>query len=247
MRNLIKYIRDVKNITKTSMIRDGFTDYYYNKLENNCEEATLYDLKIILNKFGIELDEFIYLYQREYNLKQYNRSYNKNIIKNEELRKKLYDAVYYINNNQFDIAQNKLKEIWDSISENNDYFATDLFLLSHCFIIFSPDNNNFYIKLLEDNFPFWREYNDFIRIEINFYLNIGRYMLEHDPYNKDVIKYYKKAYKLSQEYNIGDLTGVSLIRLGAYKNDKNLIEDGKKLLSIFNKKLLDIECEDLKI
>ncbi|MCS4486839.1 hypothetical protein [Staphylococcus americanisciuri] len=247
--NILHNIRDGKNLSKFDIYNGLMSKYAYDKLEKDISNAIVGDLLLSLDRLGISIEEFIFLSKDDSKLSKYHLikeikkleiSNNENELmclmeKYKSLDKNMYyllKSIHYMHHNEYDKAKNFAQKIWNSLKSFNAYTPSDIFLLSHIFYLFPLSQSKGIIQILEKNFVALRNFDEFYKTEIAFYLNAGRYLSELD-FQKSK-SFYDKALKLAIKYENGKYAGIAYVRIGQLTKNINDIEKGKYLLNIFS-------------
>lgn len=256
---LLKIIRENRNKIKIETYTDILSPPSVRQVESDIEKIRLGDLYKVLNNLEITIEEFIY-YSNINNKSQNNNELLKirninNYIKQNDINNlmKYYEnqLMYYytlrcinglLNNNMKD-AHEYASLTWFYLKEYDQLFANELFCLSHIFILFKGDQFEEVCRKIQKDLRKWRAFEDFLKVEIVFLLNKGRYLEEIKRIN-EAKECYREAHTLALKEDLATYTGISIFRLGKLNNDESLIIKGQTILEIFNKDVLETLHQD---
>jgi len=229
----------------------------YENVELDFYKIRIGDLAEIIKRLDLSQEEFFYYVFKDIvesplkKLRNINNFFNKSdfkkLIEEYKYEDKYYytlQTIYFMSENDLDQARKYANKAWNILKEYDELFAYDLFCLSHIFPMFKEESFNQINKKLIRNFKKWRDFDDFYKVEIAYYLNAGRYFQELKDIERSLAFYYK-AYDTAILYKLGDYTGVALYRIGKLKNDEIMVEKAKFLLEIFDTEKLNILLNDV--
>lgn len=257
--NTLKFLRESRNLKKKDIYNVASSKYIYNKLEEDFRNGIVNDLLKSLESMNVSIQEFIYLsksshHQSNYDfikdIKTINISSNEDklqelLLKYQNLDTNIYyllKSIYYIHHDNLSNAQHFAQLIWNNLESYDDYIPTDIFILTHIFHLFPFDQSEGIINIIEKKLSIYRDFDDFYKTEIIFYLNAGRYLITNNTHKSK--KYFTKALNLSIESENGKYAGISYIRLGKLINNKSYIKKGIELLNIFSPSLITLIIDD---
>nr|QAX90265.1 hypothetical protein [Macrococcus canis] len=247
---MIKHIRECRTKTKKDLYEGIMSASVYENIESDLFKIRLGDLFEIIERLDLSQEEFFYYVFKDIlesplkKLRKINNFFNTsdfvNLIEEYKSEDKYYytiQTIYYMSKNDLGQARKYAIKVWNLLKEYDELFAYDLFCLSHIFPMFNEEVFNQINKKLIRNFKKWRDFDDFYKVEIAYYLNAGRYFQELKD-NEKALTFYQKAYDTATLYNLGDYTGVALYRLGMLKDNDDMIKQAEFLLEIFDTKKL---------
>ena len=267
MGTVLKKIRVSKGITQKQITQyTGISQSNYSKYEMGKIEISNFYLISILEYLDISLQEFIYLCN-DYNLSEkeailknfFNIPFHKvedlmkiknictqflthtysNLIEDVSI---LCDALIVIyRNNDYKMAREIARPIWDRLSNNNELYVYDLYFINAILYIFPNDEilhiKDFTLRAYDkyQNFP------NMVSIFINIHLNIALVLIENCLY-KDALHILEQIELLCKNKKLYFQLAILLIRKGIclsnLENHNNygdiLIEEGKRYLMVFS-------------
>lgn len=253
---MIKHIRECRTKTKKDLYEGIMSASVYKQFEMDISKIRLGDLVKVIDRLDLTKEEFFYyIYKDDINspIKKFrnigtffDKADYVNLIDEFKSDKKYYytlQAIYYMSSDNFEQAKMYALLLWNILKEYDELFAYDLFCLSHIFPLFEEEMFDQVNNKLIKNFKKWRNFDNFYKTEIAYYLNAGRYFQELKD-KQSAITFYQKAYDVAIEYKSGDFTGLSLYRLGKMIDNEQMVKKAESLLELFDSNKLTILKRD---
>lgn len=188
----LKMIRKSLGLTQKQISADIMSQSNYSKVEKNTIDITFSSAIKVLNRFGMSVDEFVYIhngYQKnpEKQLISFNKMFTndkeqilkdiKILTKNNErtIRETevlaLNEALYAINENDYDKAKEKVFIIWERLKNHDNWYIYDLRLINSILYIFPVDVAKNIVSLANQRLERYKQFRDISHLSANLYTN----------------------------------------------------------------------------
>ena len=206
---IIKKMRIAKGITQSEVaIRAHITQSNYSKFEVDAIEIRASSFLDILDKLGVELEEFEFIRngydyssKRKVLIKFFYAPYNSN-IKLEEIYndcelllnsghdevikdiQTLCKSMIYLNNNRMEQAQIHANEIWEKLKKREQLYISDIYLFNAILFIFPIDTIKETRNFIQKSIERYKNFQNIERMSINIILNLCYLYISNKKYSE---------------------------------------------------------------
>lgn len=254
MKDLMKYIRESRNLSKRDIYEELMSEYTYTKIEKDIEVAELSMLNDTLERMNVTFNEFAYLYSHSKSFQDFFEDLNSSLsvgpVRIDDFMSQHPYLTEFHKNILYCLAtlyegdlesRNTYKEIiWNELTERENLLPNDIVLLSYIFYVFEGEQRDYILKEIEDKMFMWEDYREISNVISFFYFNLGT-LHEFVFRDKELAKLtYQKSIDKGIQHQTPSSAAQAMIHLGKLTQDEALIQKGRVILSVFNPQLLEL-------
>lgn len=273
--NTIKQIRICNNMSQKETINGQLSQSNYSKFEKGKIDISAPAFVYILNNLNVSLDELEFIHNNYsyserksilhdfFDISVNNKALLKDIMERCEhyLVKEsdiyieeiilICEALILLHDTyDFFAARLKVEKVWNRLSNKDQLFINDIFLINSIFFIFPIETAKETLLFVEKSIKKYKNFQNVKKLIVNIKLNMSLLYIDHALY-KNALNELKEIEQLAKEYNLSIQLGLIYIRKGISLTNLNCegqlwIDKGLSIFSALEKiDLLDEVCKEL--